>query len=149
MPEHAWSWTVAISLPSRRNAHLPLLEEILARMGRIGWSERELFGIQMALEESLTNAIRHGNKLDESKAVNVECRISGDRFWLKVEDEGEGFVPSQVPDCTDDDSIHACGGRGVMLIKAYMTDVKYNECGNCVTMLKERKIDRNADCETM
>ncbi len=149
MPQHAWTWTVATCLPSRRNAHLPLLEDILERMGRAGWSERELFGIQMALEESLTNAIRHGNKLDESKEVNVECRISRDRFWLKVEDEGEGFVPADVPDCTDDDSIHACGGRGVMLIKAYMTDVQYNERGNCVTMLKERQIDRNEDRETM
>jgi serine/threonine-protein kinase RsbW len=138
MPEHNWTWKVATKLASARNAHIPLMEDIVARMGQIGWTERELFGIQMALEESLSNAIRHGNKLDESKQVAVECRISPQRFWLRVEDEGEGFDPRKVPDCTMDESLHDCGGRGVMLITAYMTQVDYNQRGNCVTMEKVR-----------
>jgi serine/threonine-protein kinase RsbW len=115
----------------------------------MGWTERELFGVQMALEESLTNAIRHGNKLDESKLVTVDCRVSPERFWLRVEDEGEGFVPEEVPDCTDDESLHECGGRGVMLIKAYMTSVDYSPTGNCVTMEKVRGPQIDPQHETM
>lgn len=138
MSHHNWSHTIERSLPSRRNAHLESMEEILAKLTQLGWSDRELFGVQMALEESLTNAIRHGNKLDESKQVMMECKVSPERFWLRVEDEGPGFIPADVPDCTKEHNLEACGGRGLMLIRAYMTSVEYNDTGNRVTMEKIR-----------
>lgn len=138
MAQHNWSWTLERTLPSRRNAHLESMEQVLNQLTKLGWSDRELFGIQMALEESLTNAIRHGNKLDESKHVKLECKLSPERFWLCVEDEGPGFIPANVPDCTHQQNLEAHGGRGLMLIRAYMTTVEYNECGNRVTMEKIR-----------
>ena len=57
---------------------MPHMEEILAELERLGWGRMAAiyFGIQMALDESLTNAIRHGNRLDESKQVLVECKAS-------------------------------------------------------------------------
>jgi serine/threonine-protein kinase RsbW len=114
------------------------MREVLAQMAELGWSKSDLFGIEMALEESLTNAIRHGNRLDESKQVVAECRTSSERFWLRVQDQGPGFKPDHVPDCTSDENLGGPGGRGLALIKAYMTRVDYNECGNCVTMEKVR-----------
>ena len=135
---HVWSWTLKTAFPSRHSAHLKCLREILDELADIGWDGRDLFGIEMALEETLTNAIRHGNKLDESKQVQVECRVSPQRFWLRVEDEGCGFKPADVPDCRDEKNLEACGGRGLMLIRAYMTSVSYNEAGNCVTLEKIR-----------
>lgn len=138
MSEHRWTWTSEKKLPSKKGAHLSLLEEILQELERLGWDGRDFFGIQMALEESLTNAIRHGNRLDESKEVLVECKLSGEQFWLRVTDEGSGFQPREVPDCTADENLECPGGRGLALIKAYMTRVEYNQCGNCVTMEKNR-----------
>src|SRR6266403_4005752 len=93
MSEPCWSWTSRKELHSRSGAHIPLLEEILRELERLGWDPngRDYFGVQMALEESLSNAIRHGNKLDESKRVHVECKASPERFWLRVTDEGPGF----------------------------------------------------------
>jgi serine/threonine-protein kinase RsbW len=114
------------------------VREVLAQMEQLGWTGRDLFAIQMALEESLTNAIRHGNRLDEKKKVVVECKASPDRFWLRVQDEGAGFRPEVVPDCTADENLERCGGRGLALIKAYMSSVRYNDRGNCVTMEKFR-----------
>jgi serine/threonine-protein kinase RsbW len=142
MPEPNWSWTSRNELPSRSGAHIPLLEEILTELEHLGWDPngRDYFGVQMALEESLSNAIRHGNKLDESKRVFVECKVSPDRFWLQVTDEGPGFKLQAVPDCTADENLDCCGGRGLALIQAYMTYVQYNECGNSVTMEKTRVI---------
>lgn len=142
MSEPGWSWTSRKELPSRRGAHIPLLEEILQELERLGWDPngRDYFGVQMALEESLSNAIRHGNKLDESKRVHVECKVSPERFWLQVTDEGPGFKLNSVPDCTADENLDCCGGRGLALIQAYMTYVQYNECGNSVTMEKTRVI---------
>ena len=76
MSEHAWSWTGRTNFPSRRGAHEPFMREVLAQLAELGWANSDLFGIEMALEESLTNAIRHGNRLDESKQVVVECKVS-------------------------------------------------------------------------
>jgi serine/threonine-protein kinase RsbW len=127
-------------LPSRRDAHVSTMEEILGKLKSLGWEGRDLFAVEMALIESLTNAIRHGNALDEAKHVEVECRVSRERFWLQVKDEGNGFQPLQVPDCTADENLDCTGGRGLALMKAYMTSVEYNEQGNCVTLEKLRSI---------
>jgi serine/threonine-protein kinase RsbW len=141
MSEHRWTWTAETRLPSRQGAHLPYMEEILRELKVLGWNGRDLFGVQLALEESLTNAIRHGNRLDDSKQVVVQCKLSPERFWLKVRDEGGGFQPQTVPDCTADENLECPGGRGLALIMAYMTRVEYNKRGNCVTMEKIRSDD--------
>lgn len=138
MAEHNWSRKIERSLPSRSGAHVAVMREILDSLRGLGWSDRELFGIEMALEESLTNAIRHGNQFDENKQVQVNCKFSAERFWLRVEDEGTGFCPDHVPDCTADDNLELCGGRGLMLMRAYMTRVEYSPRGNCVEMEKIR-----------
>ena len=136
-----WVWTTETKLPSRRGAHLPLMEEILEQLASLEWEGRDYFGVQMALEESLSNAIRHGNKLDESKVVRVHCKVSATRFWLQVEDQGEGFVPDAVADCTSEEGLASAGGRGMMLIQSYMTSLEHNESGNQITMEMVRASD--------
>lgn len=138
MAEHNWSHTIERKLPSQKGAHIESMNEILHLLRQLGWSDRELFGIEMALEESLSNAIRHGNQYDQAKLVHLDCKMSGTRFWLRVEDEGCGFTPEAVPDCTADDKLEECGGRGLLLIQAYMTRVEYSPKGNCVEMEKIR-----------
>jgi len=138
MPEHSWSWTVHTTLPSQNGAHEPCVREVLAQLKLLGWADRDLFSVEMALVESLVNAMRHGNRLDAEKSVVVECKASPDRFWMRVEDEGPGFRPDVVPDCTAKENLDCCSGRGLALIKAYMTSVEYNDRGNCVTMEKFR-----------
>jgi serine/threonine-protein kinase RsbW len=114
------------------------MQEIVQVLKGLGWDGRDLFGVELALEESLSNAIRHGNRLDESKLVLFECKASPQRFWLKVRDQGVGFRPEAVPDCTADGNLECPGGRGLALMRAYMTHVEYNARGNCVTMEKTR-----------
>jgi serine/threonine-protein kinase RsbW len=140
MSEQHWDWSTEKKLPSKKGAHIPCMEEILRELERLGWDKecRDHFGIEMALEESLSNAIRHGNRYDELKYVLVECKASSERFWLRVTDEGHGFQLQRVPDCTADENLECPGGRGLALIRAYMTNVEYNDRGNCVTMEKTR-----------
>ena len=143
MPDQAWTWTLETTLVSRRGAHVPCTADILVRLSGLGWQRHDLFGIEIILEETLSNAIRHGNKFDESKQVFVLCKISPEQFWLQVRDEGEGFIPDQVPDCTTDENLEACGGRGLFLIKAYMNRVTFNDAGNCVTLEKTRTLEKS------
>jgi serine/threonine-protein kinase RsbW len=135
--------TLQRTLPSSLDAYFGFVQTVLDALTGMGWSQCDLFAVHMALEESISNAIRHGNKEDPSKRVEVECRLSPFRFWARVCDEGPGFRPLEVPDCCSPDRLELPGGRGLALIHAFMTSVQYSERGNCVTMEKCRT---NGEC---
>lgn len=84
----------------------------------------------------MTNAVRHGNWNDASKRITVRYAVSPRRTVIMVADEGPGFALDTVPDPTLPENLERPNGRGIMLMKAYMTDVGYNEAGNEVRLLK-------------
>lgn len=94
------------------------------------------FAIKLALEEALTNAVKHGNRNDKSKKLLVRYYVDDERVVIAVRDEGCGFCPDNVPDPTADENLERPNGRGIMLMQAYMTRVWFNERGNEVWMLK-------------
>lgn len=100
-----------------------------------GYDEASTFAVRLALEEAVANAFRHGNGEDPGKVVTVEYRISDDEVWLAVQDEGSGFDPDAVPDPTEEANLEIPSGRGIMLMRAYMTDVAIVEPGNRVEMV--------------
>jgi serine/threonine-protein kinase RsbW len=102
------------------------------------FSEHDIFGIKLALEEALVNAIKHGNQMDRSKKVRIEYRVHKDRFDILITDEGLGFDPCDVPDPTAVENLERPCGRGLMLMRHYMTEVTYNSRGNSVCMSKLR-----------
>jgi serine/threonine-protein kinase RsbW len=99
-------------------------------------SERDLFCIKLALEEALVNAIKHGNQMDRSKKVHISYRLLADRFEIHIADEGPGFDPSDVPDPTALENLERPCGRGLMLMRHYMSEVVHGPRGNSVTMSK-------------
>ncbi len=123
-------------LPSTLTAYHDFVQEVLGGLESLGWSKEVLFGVHMALEESISNAVRHGNKHDPSKSVHVECELSDKRFYARISDEGAGYDPSVVPDCCNAENLEVPGGRGLALIKAYMTNVEHCENGKCVVLEK-------------
>lgn len=139
MANTGWTWVTDQKLPSTIDAGHQFIAEILARLEAEAWTSQDIFGIHLALEEAVVNAIKHGNKLNVSKQVSIECKLGPDRFWIFIADEGDGFDPNAVPDCTDDEHIHIPSGRGLLLMRCYMNFVEYNEKGNAVTMEKQRK----------
>jgi serine/threonine-protein kinase RsbW len=98
--------------------------------------DRDLFSIKLALEEALVNAIKHGNQYDRNKKVDISYAVLADRFVIHITDEGEGFDPLDVPDPTAIENLERSCGRGLMLMKYYMSEVNYNDRGNSVTMAK-------------
>jgi serine/threonine-protein kinase RsbW len=102
------------------------------------FGEREVFGIRLAVEEALVNAIKHGNQMDSSRKVRVAFQVSQEKFEVLIADEGEGFDPCEVPDPTAPENLERPCGRGIMLMRHYMTTVAYNERGNMVSMSKLR-----------
>jgi serine/threonine-protein kinase RsbW len=98
--------------------------------------EHDIFSIKLALEEALVNAIKHGNQMDASKKVHIAYQFFPDRFHIQIADDGPGFDPSDVPDPTAFENLERPCGRGLMLMRHYMTEVAYNPRGNGVTMSK-------------
>lgn len=122
----------------------------------------------IALEEALLNAIYHGNlevssELRENgddvfhqlanarrtqhpycdRRVKVTARMSPRRAAFVIADEGPGFDVRILADPTDLRHIDRPSGRGVLLMRTFMNQVRYNASGNSVTLIKTR--DRGGD----
>jgi len=138
MTSDGWIWNDVTSISSEKGAGQPIINKILDQLKQNQWEESDIFAIHLCLEEALVNAIRHGNGYDSAKSVQVVSQISVNRCRIEITDEGEGFDPGEVPDPTDEDHLDLPSGRGVHLIRSFMSTVHYNASGNTVTMEKLR-----------
>ena len=120
------------------NGVLQYLNERVARLGLIRPESSNLF---VALDEAFVNAVKHGNRQDPSKLVRITADLSAREARFTVEDEGEGFDPTAIPDPRDPENLFKTSGRGVLLIYNIMDEVKYNERGNRLTMVKRPEED--------
>jgi serine/threonine-protein kinase RsbW len=68
----------------------------------------------------------------------VRCTLDRGRLEIEVEDQGEGFDPRSVPDPTAEENIEIPSGRGIMLMRAYMTSVEYLPPGNRLRIVYDR-----------
>jgi serine/threonine-protein kinase RsbW len=124
-------------IPSDLEAARRLQEEIEAVV-RTAFAEHEAFAIKMAVEEALVNAIKHGNQMDPDKSVRVVYALGPERFDVRITDEGPGFNPEDVPDPTAPENLERPCGRGLLLIRYYMTDVTFQDNGRTIAMHKIR-----------
>lgn len=125
-------------MPSTESAAQQICCKILTHAAEQGFDEDALFGIHLAVEEALTNALKHGNQSNPDKKIDIEFLITPEKLDISITDEGTGFFPDDVPDPRFNGNLYKSSGRGVLLIKAYMNVVEYNERGNCVHMVKYR-----------
>jgi serine/threonine-protein kinase RsbW len=117
---------------------LCILDLIAAAMERRGYAHKEIFGVRLAVEEALVNAVKHGNRYDPTKCAWASWHVGPSRVLIEIEDEGDGFDPRAVPDpCVAENLERSCG-RGVFLMRHYMSAVRFNRRGNRVTMCKRR-----------
>ena len=111
-------------------------ESLLEQIASCGYSQGATFAIKLALEEGLNNAIKHGNRFDPAKMVEVQYEIDRLRAVITITDQGPGFDPLVVPDPTADENLEKPSGRGIMLMRAYMDKVEFNQQGNQVCLIK-------------
>jgi anti-sigma regulatory factor (Ser/Thr protein kinase) len=104
-----------------------------------GWSDDELMKVELALDEALANAIRHGCKNDPTK--QVQCVVSTDaagELVIVVRDPGPGFDVAKVPNPLQGANLLKPSGRGVFLINELMDKVEFADGGREVVMQKRR-----------
>ena len=120
-----------------------LQQQIEAELRAADYSDRDICVIRLALEEAFANAITHGNQADSEKWVHVAYTITSERFDIRITDGGEGFDYERElapPSPTDPHILEGPRGRGLLLMRGFMTDVQYHGKGNIVSMSKVREV---------
>ena len=125
-------------IPSDPSEARRIQDKIVEGLQALHYIEKDVFAIKLALEEAVVNAIKHGNQMDRNKKVRIAYRIVPERCDILIADEGRGFDPSDVPDPTAVENLERPCGRGLMLMRHYMSEVSFNQCGNSVCMSKYR-----------
>ena len=92
--------------------------------------------LPLVMDEALSNAIIRGNKGREDRKVHVRIYVSLHRFFVQVEDEGEGFQPDEAKDPKKQENLHKPSGRGIYLMRELMDKVSFKEGGRLLEMEK-------------
>ena len=123
--------------------------------------------VMLGLVEIFTNAVEHGN-LNITGPEKLALKAKGERHYQQelagrmsrppycdrkvivtatindqeatftVQDEGQGFDFSDLPDPTDPENLFKSSGRGILLARAFLDDLFYSGVGNTVTLVKRR-----------
>ncbi|GIW95646.1 MAG: hypothetical protein KatS3mg110_3687 [Pirellulaceae bacterium] len=151
-----------VSLPNDKTLIRALVSFVRRQMWEMHLGdEAQQFQVALALEEALSNALYHGNlELDSSlrqtdidafyqlaesrsrqapykdRRIEVTALLSPELVRLRVQDEGPGFDPAQIPDPTEAENLEKVSGRGILLMKTFMDSVRFLGRGNIVIMLK-------------
>lgn len=133
-----WHWHCELTVHGKPGAGDSVIDRMLHQMKLLAWPERDMFNVQLAFEEAMTNAIMHGNRSDPHKKVHLKCRVREDEVQISIRDEGAGFNPEKVPDPRHPDNILIPSGRGILLIRHIMSRVEFLPDGTGLTMIKIR-----------
>jgi len=128
---------IEFELPSAISLMSVVLEYLMKRVEKLGVIKPEQSNLFVALDEAFVNAVKHGNKFDAQKLVRITAEVSKHEAKFTIEDEGEGFDVKNIPDPLDPENLFKTSGRGVLFIYNIMDEVKYNDRGNRLTMVKK------------
>jgi serine/threonine-protein kinase RsbW len=129
--------SIEFELPTTISLMHSVLDYLMKRVEKVGVVHSENSNLFIALDEAFVNAVKHGNKFDARKNVKITAEVSTKEARFTIEDEGEGFDVSAIPDPCDPENLFKTSGRGVLFIYNIMDEVKYNERGNRLTMIKK------------
>lgn len=128
--------TLRLKFPSEFAEARKAQDQVISTVARYHYDDESVFAIKLALEEAVINAIKHGNRFDKKKTVELTARIGEDRVEIEIEDQGQGFDRRSVPDPLADENIERLHGRGLLLMEAYMNSVEYSNGGRRVRLVR-------------
>ena len=131
---------IEFEFPSAISLMHSILDYLIKRVGKVGVINPESSNLFVALDEAFVNAVKHGNKFDAGKNIKVTAEVSTKEARFTIEDEGEGFDVDSIPDPRNPENLFKTSGRGVLFIYNIMDEVKYNERGNRLTMVKKSEV---------
>ncbi|MDP6478570.1 MAG: ATP-binding protein [Phycisphaerales bacterium] len=128
------SWRRQWRIGGEREACLQIINQTQQAIESAGLGGTVAFAVRLAMEEAMVNAIRHGHGGDESLEIKVQVSVDASEISVAVEDMGPGFDPDAVPDPTAEENLTIASGRGLTLMRAFMTEVEVVPPGNRIEM---------------
>ena len=127
---------IELNLPSQIESIDKAVAEAVKFASESGFSDDALFAIDLALREAMANAVKHGNKFDETKDVNVTLRHLSNGLEIAVRDFGGGFAVEEVPDPTNPENLLKANGRGILFMRNFMDEVDWENPSGGGTIVK-------------
>lgn len=130
-----------LKLPSRLESVEEAAEATTQFAAQSGFDEEARYAIDMAVRESVANAVKHGNILDETKNVEITLENSEAGLSITIRDFGAGFAIDEIPDPTNPENLLKASGRGILFMRSFMDEVEWSnhaDGGMIVKMLKKR-----------
>lgn len=134
------SSTFHLSIGSRFE-NIDLVQVVLQdRLEDIGLDEEARHWIDLAVREALANAIKHGNRQQADKRVEVDCELGPDHLVIQVLDQGEGFDPDALEDPLEPENLLRPSGRGILYMRNFMDEIEIGPApeGGTLVVLKKR-----------
>ena len=126
--------TIKIEIPSIIE-NIRIIESFIDNAKEKFELDDDIYGnIMIAVTESVSNAIKHGNKSDKAKLVNLSLTLKDDVIKFIIEDEGSGFDYNLLPDPTAPENLEKTGGRGIFLMKNLADEVNFHNDGRMVEL---------------
>jgi len=91
-----------------------------------GLGDEVVFAVDLAIRESVANAVKHGNKFDEAKKVVVNFAETDKGLEISVRDFGPGFAVEDIPDPTNPENLLKANGRGILFMNSFMDEVEWS-----------------------
>lgn len=136
------SETKEISLPSRLESVEEAAEIADEFAKRQSLDDEFIHAIDLAIRESVANAVKHGNKLDETKSVDVTLSDSAMAFEITVRDFGSGFDVETIADATAPENLLKSDGRGILFMRSFMDVVEWTNAdgGGLIVKMAKNKV---------
>jgi serine/threonine-protein kinase RsbW len=117
--------TVKLKLSSRIS-YVDLVHQMTEDLARrCRFPKPAALDLALAVREAFINAVKHGNGMDEGKAVEVEFERNASRFLVAIRDEGSGFDPALTADPRASENLERTSGRGIFFMKSFVDEVSF------------------------
>ena len=113
---------------------IDLVQEMSDDVTRLAGFDREsVLNVGLAVREAVINAIKHGNRQEQGKSVEIIFRLLPDKLTVRVRDEGGGFNLRKVANPLDRQNLFRADGRGIFFMRSFVDQVKFSRCngGGC------------------
>lgn len=128
---------LSMEMPADPKAISGVTDGVTHLLRQKGWPDDKAIEVELALQEALANAVRHGCGGDATK--RVQCLVTHDtsgEVVIVIRDPGTGFNPKGVPDPLAGDNVFRPSGRGIYLINRLMDEVRFTDEGREIRMRK-------------
>jgi serine/threonine-protein kinase RsbW len=125
--------------------HLDEIREFVGAIARDGgFSDKDVYNIQLATDEAASNIIEHAYEKVPNGILELSCGVRDNQITIVLTDRGESFDPSEIPlpDLKADLSNRKIGGLGIFLMRKLMDEVHYeakSDQSNVLTMTKRKR----------